>query len=97
MIRHTVVFRLKFPIGSSEEREFLQAAAALALIPGVQKFESLRQISKKNDFDYGLSMEFDSESDYDSYNNHPDHSKFVNDFWVNSVEKFLEIDYKLLR
>lgn len=97
MIRHTVVFKLKFPKGSSEEKELLKAAAALALIPGVQNFESLRQVSKKNDFDYGLSMEFDSESDYDSYNNHPDHSKFVNDFWVNSVEKFLEIDYKLIK
>jgi len=96
MIRHTVVFKLKFPKGSSEEREFLQVAAALALIPGVKKFESLRQISKKNDFDYGLSMEFDSEKEYDSYNHHPDHNKFVVSYWGNYVEKFLEIDYTLI-
>lgn len=97
MIRHNVVFKLKFPKGSSEEKEFLKAAAALALIPGVQNFESLRQVSKKNDFDYGLSMEFDSESDYDSYNNHPDHTKFVEENWGKCVEKFLEIDYELIK
>jgi heme-degrading monooxygenase HmoA len=96
MIRHTVVFKLKFPKGSSEEREFLQAAKTLAKIPGIQKFELLRQISKKNDFDYGLSMEFDSEKEYDSYNHHPDHNKFVDSYWGNYVENFLEIDYNLI-
>ncbi|MCL6260167.1 Dabb family protein [Aquiflexum sp. TKW24L] len=97
MIRHTVVFKLKFPKSSSEEKEFLWAAAALALIPGVQNFESLRQISKKNDFDYGLSMEFDSEAEYKFYNNHADHAKFVEEYWVRCVEKFLEIDYELTK
>ncbi|MCH6199487.1 Dabb family protein [Aquiflexum sp. LQ15W] len=96
MIRHTVVFKLKFPKGSSEEREFLQAAKNLAKIPGIQKFELLRQISKKNDFDYGLSMEFDSEKEYDFYNHHPDHNKFVDSYWGSYVENFLEIDYNLI-
>ena len=95
MIRHTVVFKLKYPLGSAEESDFLEAAAALSQIPGVQHFESLKQISKKNDFDYGLSMEFDSEADHQAYNQHPDHAKFIEDFWPKSVEKFLEIVYKI--
>lgn len=75
MIRHTVVLKLKYPKGSPEESEFLSAASKLTAIPGVRKFESLRQTSKKNDFDYGLSMEFDTLAAYERYNQHPDHTK----------------------
>jgi len=94
MIRHTVVFKLKFPKGSSEEREFLEAAARLCSIPEVLNFESLRQVSPKNDFDYGLSMEFASQKDYETYNRHPDHTLFVQTYWSRSVESFMEIDYE---
>lgn len=97
MIRHTVVFKLKYPKGSSEENEFLTAAAKLSAIPGVQNFESLRQISMKNDFDYGLSMEFESLSTYEGYNQHPDHAEFVQAYWEKFVKKFLEIDYEPLK
>ncbi|MBC8769296.1 Dabb family protein [Arenibacter sp. BSSL-BM3] len=94
MIQHSVVLKLKYPKGSPEEKEFLSAAAKLALIPGVHNFQSLRQIGKKNDFDYGLSMEFDNIADYEAYNSHPDHTKFVSTYWAKYVEKFLELDYE---
>ncbi|MCK0135767.1 Dabb family protein [Arenibacter sp. S6351L] len=94
MIQHTVVLKLKYPKGSPEEKEFLIAAAKLALIPGVHNFQSLRQISKKNDFEYGLSMEFDNMGDYNAYNVHPDHTRFVTTYWAKYVEKFLELDYE---
>jgi len=97
MIRHTVVFKLKHPEGSQEEKEFFDAAQKLALIPGIYNFECLRQISKMTDFNFGLSMEFDSKTDYDEYSNHPDHVSFVNNRWEKEVEKFLEIDYELLQ
>lgn len=97
MIRHTVVFKLNYPKGSSEEKEFLSAAAALCSIPGVHNFESLRQTSQKNDFEYGLSMEFDSQKAYDEYTHHPDHTKFVQTYWGKYVDKFLEIDYELIK
>ena len=45
-------------------------------------------------FDYCLSMEFETNKHYDAYNNHPDHIKFVQTFWVNYVESFLELDYE---
>ena len=97
MIRHTVVLKLKYPKDSPEEIEFLSAAAKLSSIPGVGNFESLRQTSKKNDFDYGLSMEFETMTAYEGYNQHPDHTKFVETYWVKYVEKFLEIDYEPIK
>ena len=93
MIRHTVTFRLVHPSGSPAEQEFLDAGAALAAIPGVQRFEQLRQTGSKNDFSFGFSMEFADQAAYDGYNEHPVHSAFVADRWVPEVADFLEIDY----
>jgi hypothetical protein len=93
MIRHTVVFRLKHPQGSPEEKAFLEAGTALAAIPGVQKFEQLREVSPKNGYAFGFSMEFTDQAAYDDYNVHPKHVAFVNDRWMTEVEEFLEIDY----
>jgi hypothetical protein len=93
MIRHTVAFKLKHPAASAPAAAFLRAAQALAAIPGVQKFECLRQISPKNGFDFGLSMEFAAQSDYDAYNTHPDHVQFVETRWKPEVADFMEIDY----
>ncbi|SDT38305.1 Dabb family protein [Jiangella sp. DSM 45060] len=94
MIRHTVAFRLRHPAGSQEERDFLRAALALAGIPGVQRFEQLRQTSPKNDFAFGFSMEFADQAAYDAYNEHPVHVAFVADRWAAEVEDFLELDYE---
>lgn len=93
MIRHTVVFKLKHLENSKGETAFLNSAKKLSIIPGVRNLECLRQISKKNDFDFGLSMEFDNMQSYDEYSNHPDHLSFVQNIWLKEVDKFLEIDY----
>jgi hypothetical protein len=93
MIRHTVVFRLKHPSGSPEEADFLAAAMALAAIPGVEKFERLREVSPKNGYAFGLSMEFADEAAYGGYTYHPDHVAFVEERWIPEVAEFLEIDY----
>lgn len=93
MIRHTVVFALKHPSGSDAEKDFLNAALVLADIPGVTKFEQLRQVSRKNQYSFGFSMEFADQAAYDGYNNHPDHVAFVQGRWIPEVAEFLEIDY----
>jgi hypothetical protein len=93
MIRHTVVFSLKHPRGSEAERGFLEAALVLKAIPGVEKFEQLRQVSPKADYDFGFSMEFADQAAYQGYNDHPDHVAFVRDRWVPEVARFQEIDY----
>ena len=96
MIRHSVIFTLKHPASSPEEGAFLRDAKVLADIPGVEKFEQLRQISPKNDYAFGFSMEFADQAAYAGYNDHPDHVAFVRDRWVLEVERFLEIDYTTL-
>ncbi|GLS38935.1 stress responsive protein [Mesorhizobium tianshanense] len=96
MIRHTVVFRLKHKEGSVEEKKFLADAKMLGAIPGVEKFEQLRQVSPKNDYHFGFSMEFADQAAYSGYNDHPDHVAFVRDRWIPEVEAFLEIDYEPL-
>jgi len=93
MIRHTVAFRLKHPKGSPAEQAFLADARVLETIPGVTAFERLRQVSPKNEFDFGFSMEFADAAAYQVYNDHPDHVAFVRDRWIPEVAAFLEIDY----
>lgn len=93
MIRHTIVFSLKHADGSAEEQAFLDAALILEAIPGVQKFERLRQVSPKADYAFGFSMEFADQAAYETYNSHPDHTAFVAERWVPEVSRFQEIDY----
>jgi hypothetical protein len=93
MIRHTVQFKLKHPLGSLEERDFLSAALKLTTIPGVTRFEQSRQVSGKNPYAFNFSMEFADEATYDGYNNHPVHVSFVQNRWIPEVEAFLEADF----
>jgi hypothetical protein len=75
------------------EAKFIEDALALSKIPGVTKFERLRQIHPKNDHTHGFSMEFADQAAYDAYSSHPSHVAFVNDKWIPNVAEFLEIDY----
>ncbi len=92
-IRHTVVFALTHPAGSDGETSFLEAAGALSAIAGVEDFEILREVSPKNDFRFGISMEFADQAAYMAYNEHPDHVAFVQGRWIPEVTDFLEVDY----
>jgi hypothetical protein len=90
MIQHTVVFRLST---GTDADHFFARTRRLAAIGRVKDFEILRQVGQKNDFTHGLSMYFDDQAAYDSYNDHPDHLAFVNDVWLPNVADFLEVDY----
>lgn len=96
MIKHSVIFKLKYSPGSKEEKEFFAAAKQLANIPGVENFECLKQVSKKNNYDFGLTMQFASQQLYNAYNIHPDHVVFIQQQWITSVTDFIEIDYEAL-
>jgi hypothetical protein len=93
-IRHTVVFTPKDPEGSEAETDFLAAAIRLSSISGVEAFEVLREVSPKNGYRYGISMEFADRDAYDGYNDHPDHVRFVQERWNVEVADFLEVDYE---
>jgi hypothetical protein len=92
-IRHTVAFALVHPEGSADERDFLEAAERLASIPGVEAFELLAEVSAKNGYRFGISMEFADRTAYDRYNAHSDHIRFVQERWLAEVSEFLELDY----
>lgn len=96
MIQHTVVFRLKHPAGSKEEKDFLDASLELAGIPGIRNFRRYRQVSGKSPFAFGLSMEFADQEGLAAYCDHPVHTRFVEDRWIPEVEEFQENDFEEL-
>ena len=87
------MFTLIHRVGSDSESDFLKAAERLADIPGVEAFELLAEISPKNNYSFGISMEFPDRGAYEQYNAHPDHVRFVQERWLVEVTDFLEIDY----
>lgn len=93
MIIHTVAFKTSYPLGSREESRFLSDGMALARLPMVRDFRCYRQVSAKNAYTHGFSMEFESQAAYDAYNIHPIHVAFVKTRWKTVVESFLELDY----
>ena len=92
-IRHTVVFTLIHPAGSEAETDFLEAAERLAAIPEVEAFELLAEVSPKNDYRFGISMEFADRGAYERYNEHPDHVQLRAGALGIRGADFLEIDY----
>ena len=56
-------------------------------------FELLAEVSPKNGYRFGISMEFADQAAYDGYNEHPDHVRFVQERWLSEVSDFLELDY----
>jgi Stress responsive A/B Barrel Domain len=95
-IRHTVAFTPRHEPGSTEEADFLAAGAALAAVPGVEAFEVLREVSPKNGYRFGFSMEFADEAAYAAYNADPRHVAFVQERWIPEVADFLEVDYRAI-
>ena len=92
-IRHTVSFSAqpRRPVGG--RGGLPRSAAELGAIPGVEAFEVLSEVSPKNGYRFGISMEFADQAAYDAYNAHPDHVRFVETRWLPEVSDFLEIDY----
>ncbi len=93
MITHTVYFKLIHEKGSDAEKQFIEQALALGNISTVHNLRCVREVSPKNNFDFGLIMQFEDQAGYDTYNNHPDHVSFVENVWKKEVAEFMEIDY----
>lgn len=97
MITHSVYFRLKHAEDSPEEKAFLEKADALKSISTVRNLQCVREISPKNNYRFGLTMQFEDRDAYRHYNDHPDHQAFVEQVWIPEVAEFLEIDYEPIR
>ena len=94
-IQHIAIFNLTYPEGSVEAVKFLEdGTRILTAIPVVKNFQAFRQVSEKNDYQYGFSMVFANQEDYNTYNMHPDHVAFVEERWMKEVTDFMEIDFK---
>ena len=94
-VQHMVIFNLSYPKGSADAEKFLaDGTRILTGIPVVRNFQAFKQVSVKNDYQYGFSMVFSTREDYTTYNNHPDHVAFVQDRWLKEVTDFLEIDFQ---
>lgn len=92
-ITHMVTFTLYAGKDTPEAEAFLKESSdALAVIPGVEQFQVLKQVSEKNEFDYSFSMVFADQAAYDAYNNHPVHRQYVEERWEKEVSRFQEID-----
>lgn len=93
-IKHMVIFNLIHQKDSPEAVKFLtDGQALLTSIATVKNFEVFHQISSKNDYNFGFSMIFDNNEDYETYNNHPVHIDFVENRWKKEVSQFMEIDF----
>ena len=91
-IRHTIVFTLNHEPGSEGEADFLDGIARLESIPGVEAFELMREVSPKNDYRFGLTIEFSDPAAFTAFTDHPEHAEFVRRRWDAEVAAFLEID-----
>lgn len=94
-IRHMVVFNLKYPKDSPEANRFIRTAKeAFDQISSAQNVMQCYEISPKNNYDYGFSFDFMKAEDYEAYNNHPLHVRFVEEHWKTEVTEFMEIDFQ---
>jgi hypothetical protein len=85
-IQHMVIFNLPYPEGSKKAIKFLNDGnRILTGIPVVRDFQVFLQVSAKNDYQYGFSMVFSNQDDYNTYNDHPDHVAFVEERWKKEV------------
>jgi Stress responsive A/B Barrel Domain len=91
-IRHAGLLKFKSTVTAQEKQAFFIALKNLEHIKGVEKMEISKQISSKNTFEYGFSMEFANEDIYNAYNIHPSHDAFVKNYWLKYVADFMEID-----
>lgn len=93
MMIHMVTFTLHAGKDNEQAEAFLKDSRQLLIeIPGVENFKVLRQVSVKNDHDYGFSMEFADRAAFEAYNVHPIHARYVAEVWESQVSSFQETD-----
>ncbi len=95
-IRHTVAFTLRHDEGSPAAASFFEALAALGAIEGVEELQVWSEVSPKNSYRYGVSMEFATRTAFETYTASPEHVEFVRDRWDDEVTEFIEIDFVAL-
>ncbi|MCF6312641.1 MAG: Dabb family protein [Verrucomicrobiales bacterium] len=96
MIRHSVYFWLDESLDSEQKLRFEGGMRALFDMEVVKNgsygkaADTPERPVTNNDFDYSLFLEFDSVEDHNTYQTHPDHQVFIDDFsqWFKIVKIF---------
>jgi hypothetical protein len=90
-----VVFNLKSEEegGAGADAFFAKAEELLWPIPHVSNAARYSQTSAMCPYQYGFSFDFASQDDYDAYNSHPAHLRFLAGWWKKQVSGFMEIDF----
>ena len=96
MLRHSVFFWLDESLTPEQKQDFEGGMRALFDIDVVQSgsFGTAADTPERpvtnNDFDYALFLEFENVNDHNTYQTHPDHQVFVEQFskWFNTVKIF---------
>lgn len=91
-IHHSAYFVFNDSLSSDDTELFFTEIKKLAAIPGVIGFKVVNEISPKNSYNYGVTMEFENQEAYQAYNSHPMHVDFVQNYWLKMVKDFMEID-----
>ncbi|MCB1233665.1 MAG: Dabb family protein [Verrucomicrobiae bacterium] len=96
MVRHSVYFWLDESLTGEQKQQFEGGLRALFDIDVVRRGDfgaaagTPERPVTNNSYDYALFLEFDNVEDHNTYQSHPDHDVFVENFspWFKTVKVF---------
>ncbi|MEA1986176.1 MAG: Dabb family protein [Candidatus Marinimicrobia bacterium] len=77
MIERIVLIKIKDE--SQVDNVIQKTKEVIAILPGVKSFKTGKVLNNDN-YNFGLSMTFDSMEDVEKFSPHPKHREFVDDF-----------------
>lgn len=97
MITHIVLFWTDKP-GTEEQRRLMEGAALLKEIPGVANYRFGTPVPSPrgvvdDSYSVALAMDFDDADAAASYQAHPIHTRFVEEFVKPNVRRFVVYDF----
>ena len=95
MIRHICMFTLKDEDKAQKIADFLARAEELKAIPGIQRFETVRNVAgtPATNYDVALIFDFDTVDDLNAYQKSPVHVDFGEFVYTIRVDRAC-IDYE---
>lgn len=98
VITHVVVFWTDKPHGENQAKLLAGARELLPQIPGVQEFRSgVPVLSARgavdDSFAVAIAMSFADQATADSYQNHPLHVRFVEEYFKPHSRRFVVYDF----
>ena len=98
VITHVVVFWTDKPHGEAQARLLAGAQELLPQIPGVQEFRSGVAVPSPrgavdDSFSVAISMSFADQATADSYQSHPLHMRFVEEYFKPNSRRFVVYDF----